>query len=94
MFTGLVQGIGRVVNVERLAADGGVRLTIDAGGVPGFRAAPGDSIALNGAISPPMSASNRAISWEASSADASTPAGSVSASLAMSGRIAARYGPR
>jgi riboflavin synthase len=49
MFTGLVQGIGRVVNVERLAADGGVRLTIDAGGVPGFRAAPGDSIALNGA---------------------------------------------
>jgi riboflavin synthase len=49
MFTGLVQGVGRVVDVQRLAADGGVRLTIDASAVAGFRAAPGDSIALNGA---------------------------------------------
>jgi riboflavin synthase len=49
MFTGLVQGIGRVVDVTRLAADGGVRLTIDASGVAGFQAAAGDSIALNGA---------------------------------------------
>jgi riboflavin synthase len=49
MFTGLVQGVGRVVDVQRLAADGGVRLTIDAEAVPGFKASPGDSIALNGA---------------------------------------------
>jgi riboflavin synthase len=49
MFTGLVQGVGRVVDVQRLAADGGVRLTIDAAAVPGFKASPGDSIALNGA---------------------------------------------
>jgi riboflavin synthase len=49
MFTGLVQGVGRVVDVQRRGAGGGVRLTIDAAGVPGFRAAPGDSIALNGA---------------------------------------------
>jgi riboflavin synthase len=49
MFTGLVQGVGRVVDVERLAADGGVRLTIDGGAVAGFRPAVGDSIALNGA---------------------------------------------
>jgi riboflavin synthase len=49
MFTGLVQGIGRVVDVKRLAADGGVRLTIDGRAVPGFRPAVGDSIALNGA---------------------------------------------
>ena len=49
MFTGLVQGVGRVVDVERLAADGGVRLTIDGSAVAGFRPAIGDSIALNGA---------------------------------------------
>jgi len=49
MFTGLVQGIGRIEHVERLAVDGGVRLTIDAREVPGFAAAVGDSIALNGA---------------------------------------------
>ena len=49
MFTGLVQGVGRVVDVERLAADGGVRLTIDGSKVAGFRPAVGDSIALNGA---------------------------------------------
>jgi riboflavin synthase len=49
MFTGLVQGVGCVVDVERLAADGGVRLTIDGGAVAGFRPTVGDSIALNGA---------------------------------------------
>jgi riboflavin synthase len=49
MFTGLVQGVGRVIDVQRLAADGGVRLTIDAAGIAGFRPAVGDSIALNGA---------------------------------------------
>lgn len=49
MFTGLVQGVARVVQVAPLAADGGVRLTIDASAVPGFRARIGDSIALNGA---------------------------------------------
>jgi riboflavin synthase len=49
MFTGLVQGVARIEHVERLAADGGVRLTIDARDVPGFAAAVGDSIALNGA---------------------------------------------
>ena len=49
MFTGLVQGVGRVVNVERLAADGGVRLTIDGSHVTAFLPSVGDSIALNGA---------------------------------------------
>lgn len=49
MFTGLVRGVARIERVERVAADGGVRLTVDAGGVPGFAAAVGDSIALNGA---------------------------------------------
>ena len=49
MFTGLVQGVGRVVDVQQLDVDGGVRLTIDGGAVAGFRPAVGDSIALNGA---------------------------------------------
>ncbi len=53
MFTGLVQGIGRIVEVERLAAvanaDGGVRLTVDARDVPGFLVGVGDSVAVAGA---------------------------------------------
>ena len=49
MFTGLIQGVGRIERVERLAVDGGVRLTVDAGDVPGFEAQVGDSIALSGA---------------------------------------------
>jgi riboflavin synthase len=49
MFTGLVQGIGRIVGVEPLAVDGGVRLDVDAREVPGFTVEVGDSIALNGA---------------------------------------------
>jgi riboflavin synthase len=49
MFTGLVQGIARIERVERLAAEGGVRLALDAREVTGFAAAVGDSIALNGA---------------------------------------------
>lgn len=49
MFTGLVQGVATITEVQPLAADGGVRLSVDAGAVPGFAAAIGDSIALNGA---------------------------------------------
>jgi riboflavin synthase len=49
MFTGLVQGVASIVAVQPLAADGGLRLTVDAAAVPGFAAAVGDSIALNGA---------------------------------------------
>ena len=52
MFTGLVQGVGRIVRVERLEPMGGgrgVRIRVDAGDVAGFATQPGDSIALNGA---------------------------------------------
>jgi riboflavin synthase len=49
MFTGLVQGVASIVAVQPLAADGGLRLTVDAAAVPEFAAAVGDSIALNGA---------------------------------------------
>jgi riboflavin synthase len=50
MFTGLVMGVARIECVELLAGnEGGVRLSLDAGAVPGFAAEVGDSIALNGA---------------------------------------------
>jgi len=49
MFTGLIQGIGRIERVEPLPVAGGVRLTVDASRVAGFSARVGDSIALNGA---------------------------------------------
>ena len=49
MFTGLVMGVARIERVEPFGADGGVRLSLDAGSVPGFAAEVGDSIALNGA---------------------------------------------
>lgn len=49
MFTGLVQGVGRIVEVERLAVDGGIRVTIDARDVPGFQVDVGSSVAVAGA---------------------------------------------
>jgi riboflavin synthase len=49
MFTGLVQGVARIVDARPIAAGGGIRLTVSADGVPGFRAVVGDSIAINGA---------------------------------------------
>lgn len=49
MFTGLIEGIAKIVEVEPLATDGGVRLTVDASAVTDFHAGVGDSIALNGA---------------------------------------------
>ena len=49
MFTGLVQGVARIVAADSISADGGVRISVDARDVPGFTAAVGDSVALNGA---------------------------------------------
>ncbi len=49
MFTGIVQGVGRIAEVESLAVDGGVRLTVDARDVPGFKIAVGDSVSIAGA---------------------------------------------
>lgn len=49
MFTGIVQGVGRIERVEPLGADAGVRLTVDAQSVSLAGARVGDSIALNGA---------------------------------------------
>ncbi len=51
MFTGIVAAIGKITSVTPLAggADAGVRLAIDAGGLPLQDVALGDSIAINGA---------------------------------------------
>ena len=51
MFTGIVAAIGKITSVSPSIAgsDAGVRLTIDAGGLPLDDVALGDSIALNGA---------------------------------------------
>ena len=50
MFTGIVAAIGKITEVQAFgAANAGVRLTIDAGGLPMGDVALGDSIAINGA---------------------------------------------
>jgi len=49
MFTGIVTGVGRIVEVQRLSVDGGVLLTIDARDVSGFGVEVGDSVAIAGA---------------------------------------------
>lgn len=51
MFTGIVAAIGRITSITPLAteANGGVRLSVAAGGLPLADVAIGDSIALNGA---------------------------------------------
>jgi riboflavin synthase len=51
MFTGIVAAIGKIDSITQLGkeADSGVRLSVDAGGLPMEDVALGDSIALNGA---------------------------------------------
>lgn len=51
MFTGIVAAVGRITTLTPLGSDSnaGVRLTVNAGGLPLADVAIGDSIALNGA---------------------------------------------
>jgi riboflavin synthase len=51
MFTGIIAAVGKITSVTPLGSqsDAGVRLTVDAGGLPMADVALGDSIALNGA---------------------------------------------
>jgi riboflavin synthase len=51
MFTGIVAAVGKITSITPLGtdADAGVRLTLDAAGLPLADVALGDSIALNGA---------------------------------------------
>jgi riboflavin synthase len=75
MFTGLVMGVARIERAEPLAADGGLRLTIDASGVPGFAAEVGDSIALNGACMTATSVSGARFTVDVSRESLSKTAG-------------------
>jgi riboflavin synthase len=75
MFTGLVMGVARIERAEPLAADGGVRLTIDAAGVAGFAAEVGDSIALNGACMTATSVEGRRFTVDVSRESLSRTAG-------------------
>lgn len=60
MFTGIVAAIGKITTITPLGeqADSGVRLSIDAGGLPMADVALGDSIALNGACMTVVSKTN------------------------------------
>lgn len=51
MFTGIVTAVGTITSITPLSAqaDAGLRLTVDAGGLPLEDVAIGDSIAMNGA---------------------------------------------
>jgi riboflavin synthase len=51
MFTGIVAAVGKITSITPLGSqsDAGVRLTVDAGGLPMADVMLGDSIALNGA---------------------------------------------
>jgi len=75
MFTGLIQGVARIVAVEPLSAEGGVRLTLDASSVPGFSAAIGDSVALNGACMTVTAVSGPRVAFDVSRESLSKTAG-------------------
>jgi riboflavin synthase len=68
MFTGIVASIGKIVAASPLGgdADAGLRLTVDAGGLPLADVALGDSIALNGACMTVIARTEREFSVDVS----------------------------
>jgi riboflavin synthase len=68
MFTGIVAAVGTINTVTALEGghDAGVRLTIDAGGLPLADVGLGDSIAINGACMTVVEKSDRAFAVEVS----------------------------
>jgi len=68
MFTGIVAAVGTISTVQPLAggADAGVRLQIEAGGLPLGDVALGDSIAINGACMTVVSKTESAFSVDVS----------------------------
>ncbi len=68
MFTGIVAAIGKISSVQPLEGglDAGVRLDINAGGLPLADVAPGDSIAINGACMTVVSKSDTAFAVDVS----------------------------
>lgn len=68
MFTGIVAAVGTISTVQPLAggSDAGVRLQIEAGGLPLGDVALGDSIAINGACMTVVSKTDSAFSVDVS----------------------------
>lgn len=68
MFTGIVAAVGKISSVQPLEAglDAGVRLDIDAGGLPLGDVALGDSIAINGACMTVVAKTDSAFSVDVS----------------------------
>jgi riboflavin synthase len=68
MFTGIVAAVGSIKSVTPLAGgnDAGVRLAIDAGGLPLADVALGDSIAINGACMTVVDKDERAFAVDVS----------------------------
>ena len=68
MFTGIVAAVGKISSVQPLEGglDAGVRLDIDAGGLPLSDVALGDSIAINGACMTVVSKTDRAFAVDVS----------------------------
>jgi riboflavin synthase len=77
MFTGIVAAVGKINAVSPLAGteDAGVRLEIDAGGLPLADVALGDSIAINGACMTVVAKTDRAFSVDVSRESLSKTAG-------------------
>lgn len=68
MFTGIVAAIGKITSLSLLGsqADAGVRLNVDAGGLPMTDVVLGDSIALNGACMTVVAKTDSSFSVEVS----------------------------
>lgn len=68
MFTGIVAAVGKITSIAPLGneTDAGLRLTVDAGGLPMADVALGDSIALNGACMTVVSKSDHAFTVDVS----------------------------
>ena len=77
MFTGIVAAVGNINSVSPLAGglDAGVRLQIDAGGLPLEDVALGDSIAINGACMTVVAKTEGAFSVDVSRESLSKTAG-------------------
>lgn len=77
MFTGIVAAVGSIKSVTPLAGgnDAGVRLDIDAGGLPLADVALGDSIAINGACMTVVEKDERAFAVDVSRESLSRTAG-------------------
>jgi riboflavin synthase len=68
MFTGIVAAVGKITSItpQGAGADTGVRLTVDAGGLPMADVDLGDSIALNGACMTVVSKTDRGFTVDVS----------------------------